>query len=149
MKRILVLSVLVVSGFATGCNVEGVPVELSKACNAENDKKTIEVAGILEDKRGVFCSNTSGRMECGYKLVEKAGDEKGLSADIEVGSGSNAAEKPERGFKKEDLKIRDNEGDLIPLGDGVRLTGKLTTAPNEAQPEHSVCYLQVYKIVKQ
>lgn len=145
-----ILFVLAVGLFAAACGeTTGVPTEFAKACDVENDKKHIEVSGILEDRKGIFCSNTSGRMECGYKLVQNAGDEKGLSSDIAVGSGSNAAEKPEKGYKIEDLKIRDNAGNLIKLGDKVSLTGKLTTAPNAANPEHSVCYLQVNKIVKQ
>jgi len=146
MKYSLLLAVTAALLFVSGCNTKGEPVEFASACNVENNKKTIEVSGILIEKGGIFCSNTSGRMECGYKLVQTVGDDKGFSADIEVGTGANTGEKPPSGFKREDLKIRDNAGEFVKLGDRVKLTGMLTTVKDATDPSGGVCYLKVYKI---
>jgi hypothetical protein len=144
MKNIFLLAVVSASLLVSGCNVVGEPVAHANACDLGNDGKTIEVSGILEEKGGsIFCSNTSGRMECGYSLLAKAGDKEGISVDLEVGGGANTADKPASGFKREDLKIRDNAGQPVKLGDQVKLTGKLTSAK---QPSGNVCYLKVYKI---
>lgn len=146
MKYSFLLTVIASFLFVSGCNTKGEPVEFANACNLENNKKAIEVSGILIEKGGIFCSNTSGRMECGYKLVQKAGDNDGFSADIEVGTGANTGEKPPSGFKREDLKIRDNAGELVKLGDKVKLTGMLTSVKDATDPSGGVCYLKVYKI---
>src|SRR5512141_3111738 len=118
--RYFALFMLAAGLLTAGCNTKGEPVEFAKACDAANDKKTIEVSGILEEKGGIFCSNTSGRMECGLKLLQKAGDEKGFTADVEIGSSANTMDKPERGYKREDVKIRDNAGNPVKLGDQVK-----------------------------
>ncbi|HQZ94985.1 MAG TPA: hypothetical protein PK108_15165 [Pyrinomonadaceae bacterium] len=144
MKNIFLLTVIAASLFVSACNVVGEPVEYANACDLSNNDKNIEVSGILEEKGGsIFCSNTSGRMECGYSLLAKAGDKEGISVDLEVGGGANTADKPASGFKREDLKIRDNAGQPVKLGDKVKLTGKLTSAKH---PSSTVCYLKVYKI---
>lgn len=124
----------------------GTPVEYSSACNPENNKKYIEVSGILDTKGGVFCSNTSGPLECGFKLLQNAGDEKGISSDITVGSWSNNVEKPESGFKREDVKIRDNNGEFVKLGERVKLTGEITAVEDKTASDGKVCYLKVSKI---
>lgn len=144
MKARVFLILAIVVGLSAGCNTKGEPVDFAKACDLGNDKKTIEISGILDDKGGLYCSNTSGRMECGFKLLQKAGDDKGISSDIEVGSGSNTVDKIESSYKSADLKIRDNAGAPVKVGDNVKLTGKLTTAPDPVNG--GVCFLQVYKI---
>lgn len=147
MKNIFLLTVIAASLFVSACNVVGEPVEYASACDLANNGKTIEVKGILEEKGGsIFCSNTSGRMECGYSLLAKAGDKEGFSVDLEVGGGANTADKPASGFKREDLKIRDNASQPVKLGDNVKLTGKLTTVKDATDPKGGVCYLKVYKI---
>jgi len=124
----------------------GTPVEYSNACNPENNKKYIEVSGILDTKGGVFCSNTSGPLECGFKLLQNAGDDKGISSDITVGTWSNNVEKPESGFKREDVKIRDNNGEFVKLGEKVKLTGEITAVEDKTASDGKVCYLKVSKI---
>ncbi len=124
----------------------GTPVEYSNACNPENNRKYIEVSGILDTKGGVFCSNTSGPLECGFKLLQNAGDDKGISSDITVGTWSNNVEKPESGFKREDVKIRDNNGEFVKLGEKVKLTGEITAVEDKTASDGKVCYLKVSKI---
>jgi hypothetical protein len=121
----------------------GVPTEFAKACSPENEKKYLEVSGFLDDKGGVFCSNRSGRMECSFNLRETPTGEKKLSAYIETGTSANNVEQLPKGYSREDLKIRDNAGNIINLADKVKITGELntTTDPN-------VCFIDVTKIEK-
>lgn len=127
----------------------GEPVEYANACKPENNKKYIEVSGVLETKGGIFCSNTSGPLECGFKLLQNAGDEKGISSDITVGSWANNVEKPERNFTRESIKIRDNNSNFVQLGDKVKLTGEITAVEDKTATDGVVCYLKVGKIEKQ
>lgn len=127
---------------------DGTPVEYADACNPDNNKKYIQVSGVLEAKGGIFCSNTSGPLECGFKLLQDAGDDKGISSDITVGSWSNNVEKPERNFKPEDIKIRDNNSNFVKLGEKVKLTGEITAVADPTAQDGKVCYLKVGKIEK-
>jgi hypothetical protein len=134
--------------FVSACNTTGVPTEFANACAQDLDGKTIEVSGILEPRSMVYCSNRGGRMECPFDLLEAAGSEKKIGADVEVGSGANTVTEIPKGFKKEDLKVRDNAGNQVNLGtDKVKLTGKMLIAP-AAPGGQGVCLMQVYKIEK-
>lgn len=141
------LSILILFGLSTiACNTSGVPTEFANACAQDLDGKTIEVSGFLQPRSSVFCSNRGGRMECPFDFVEMAGSEKKMGADIEVGTGANTVTEIPKGYKKEDLKIRDNAGNQINLGtDKVKLTGKMLIAP-AAPGGQGVCLMQVYKI---
>lgn len=140
------LSIFAAIVFVTGCSTTGVPTEFTNACNADNDKKTLEVIGILQPRTSIYCSNRAGRMECPFDFVEAAGSDKKMTADIATGSGANTVDEIPKGFKKEDLKIRDNAGSPIALGtDKVKLTGKMMIAP-AAPGGQGVCLMQVYKI---
>ena len=146
MKAILLI--IFMACFMSGCSTTGVPTEFASACNQENDGKTLEVSGILQPRSSIFCSNRGGRMECPFDLVESAGSEKKITADIEVGSGANTMDEVPKGFKKEDLKVRDNGGNPIALGsDKLKLTGKMMIAP-AAPGGQGVCLMQVHKIEK-
>ena len=130
--------------FLASCNSKGEPVELSKACSTDYDKKYVEVGGFLDDKGGVFCSNIGGGdVKCGFKLLESPGGEKAMSADIVQGTWANNVEKLERGYKREDIKIRDNSGNIINMADKVRLTGTMMNTPDQ-----KVCLIKVDKIEK-
>ncbi|SRR5215204_2230829 len=145
MKNYLFLAAGFLCLAVAGCNTTGTPVEYSKACTAENDKKTIEISGFLSPRRSVFCSNTGGGpVRCGVNLLETVDSAKdNLSADIERGTGANNIEEVKGSFKKEDIKIHDNGGNIINLADKVRVTGRLNKIPDQDQ-----CYLTVYKIEK-
>ena len=119
----------------------GTPVEFSKACVPENEKKILEVSGFLTPGASVFCSKHGGRMECGFTLAETAGAKKGFGAHIEQGSGANTVDKLKSGYRREDVRIRDSAGNAINLAEKVRLTGKMNVTP-----DLKVCFLQVTKI---
>ena len=145
MKGILV-SALLTAFFVSACNTTGVPTEFANACAQDLDGKTIEVRGVLRPRSSVYCSNRGGRMECPFELVESAGGEKYITADIEVGTGGNTVTEIPKGFKKEDLQVRDNAGNQVGLGtDKLKLTGKMMIAP-AAPGGQGVCLMQVYKI---
>jgi hypothetical protein len=145
MKAILISASLTIF-FVTACNTTGVPTEFANACAQDLDGKTIEVSGILQPRSSVYCSNRGGRMECPFELVQTAGDKNYITADIEVGSGGNTVMEIPKGFKKEDLKVRDSAGNQVNLGsDKLKLTGKMMIAP-AAPGGQGVCLMQVYKI---
>lgn len=119
----------------------GTPVEFSKACVPENEKKIIAVSGFLGPGASVFCSKHGGRMECGLTLAETADAKKGFGAHVEQGSGANTVDKLKSGYRREDVKIRDSAGNVINLAEKVKLTGKMNVTP-----DLKVCFLQVTKI---
>jgi putative hemolysin len=119
----------------------GTPMDFSKACALENEKKVVEINGFLSAAGSVFCSNRGGRMECGFKFTEAPGAGKGITAYVEQGSGANTVDKLKSGYKREDVKIRDNAGNLINLSEKIKLTGKLNVTP-----DLSVCFIDVTKI---
>ena len=143
MRTINIVVILITTSFLVGCTREAVPVELSKVCVADNEKKYISTSGFLDDKGGVFCSSIGGRMDCGFAVLAGPGGDKVFSADIEQGSGSNEVEKLDRGYKKEDIKIHDNTGAILKPSDKVTLTGEMSIAP-----DGSVCFMKVDKIEK-
>jgi len=145
MKIYFILAIIFTVCLAAGCNTTGVPVEYSKACTGENDKKYIEVSGFLSPRRSVYCSNTGGGpVRCGVNLLETVDSEKdNLSADIERGTSANNIEEIKGSFKKEDIKIHDNNGNIINLAEKFKVTGTLNKIPDKDQ-----CYLTVSKIEK-
>ena len=144
--RIIFGLVFAVSAFVSACGVNGEPVEFSKACDLANDGKYLQVSGVLTPRGSIFCSNRGGRMECPFDLFEAAGSQNKMTADIEVGSGANTMDEVPKGFKREDLKVRDNAGNPMALGgDVAKFTGKMMIAP-AAPGGQGVCLMQVYKI---
>src|SRR5215212_7572332 len=146
MKIFSSLAVLTLILIFAGCNsrpTTGVPTEFAKACSPETEKKYLEVGGFLDDKGGVFCSNRSGRMECSFNLRETPTGEKKLSAYIQTGTSANSVEQLPKGYSREDLKIRDNAGNIINLADKVKITGELNTTSDP-----NVCFINVTKIEK-
>lgn len=137
------------AAFAVGCNQTGTPVEYSKACDLENEKKYIEVSGYLSDKGGIFCSNTGGGpMRCGLKLLETPTSEKGFTADLEQGNWANNIEQVPKNYKSENIKIRDNNSEYISMDQKVKLVGRMNVAKSP-DGKADVCYLTVTKIEKQ
>jgi hypothetical protein len=144
MKNYLFVMLIMICFAVSGCNTKGVPVAFANACGMDNDDKVIEVNGYLDDKGGVYCSNTGGGpVRCGFKLSEKPDSEPTFSADIERGTWANNVEELKSGYTKEDIKIRDNESNVIDLAKPVKLTGTLHTTE-----DRKVCYLTVSKIEK-
>ena len=69
--------------------------------------------------------------------------EKAMSADIVQGTWANNVEKLERGYKREDIKIHDNSGNIINMAEKDRLTGTMMNTPDQ-----KVCLLKVDQIEK-
>lgn len=144
MRIYLILVVAVASMIFSACEQPATPMEFGSICTPENDGKAASVSGYFYDDGHMFCSNTSGRMECSVKFVARPGDEKGFSAEIEQGSYANDIEKVESSYKTSDIKIHDNTGAILSLADKVKITGKISTTP-----DNSVCFVTVRKIGKQ
>ena len=147
IKGIFLLVAAIV--FVTSCgSPQGKPTDLTTACSPENEKQYLEVSGYIVPRSSVFCSNIGGgRLECGFDFSDSANGEKKMGAEIEQGSGANTVDKLPSGYKKEDIKIRDNGGNVIALGDKVKVTGKMSIAP-AAPGGQGVCFMQVEKIEK-
>jgi hypothetical protein len=117
------------------------PIDFVNSCKIENDKKYVEISGYLNDKGGIFCSNTGGRMDCGFTLNENLNGGNEMRVDIEQGSGSNEIEKLESGYRRSDIKLHDNSGSVISLSDKVRITGEMNVLP-----DGKFCFIEVSKI---
>jgi hypothetical protein len=142
-KRALFLSITAMILVAACAEKHAEPIDFANACKIENEKKYVQISGFLTDNGSVYCSNTGGRMDCGFDLTETPNAKKGLRADIAQGSGANSVEKFESSYKKEDIKIHDNSGSLVKLGEKVKLTGTMNV-----MPDGSFCFLVVDKIEK-
>lgn len=135
--------------FATACGTpQGKPIDLASACAPENEKQYLEVSGYIVPRSSIFCSNIGGgRLECGLDFSDAANGERKMGAEIEQGTGANTIDKLPSGYKKEDIKIRDNAGNPIALTDKVKVTGKMSVAP-AAPGGQGVCFMKVEKIEK-
>jgi hypothetical protein len=144
MKTIFLLLIFSVMVLSAACKKDAVPVELSKICSPDNEKKYMVTSGYLDDRGSIFCSNIGGgRLDCGMDVIANPGGIKVFGADIEQGTGADEIEKLPSGYKKEDIKIHDNGGNVINLSDKLTLTGQMSIAP-----DGSVCFMEVDKIEK-
>lgn len=142
MRKVLFLLTLVLALTGFGCNKTGVPTEFSNACSLENNFKVLEVEGFLTDGGGVSCSNSTGPMKCSLKLTAAPGDETRMNVYIEVGTWPNEIEKLSDGYKTEDIKIHDDDGNLVKLGEKLKITGELRAA------DAKTCWINVTKITR-
>lgn len=135
---ILILGSAIV--FAGCAAKKGEFIESSKLCDPSNDGKYVETRGVILPPSSVFCSNIgSSRVNCPFDISDKAGGEKLFRVDIGEGTGANTLDKLNSGYKKTDIKIRDNSGAPVALGsDNLQFTGKLSVTPDRA-----VCFVNV------
>jgi len=143
LRKLIAVSILFAGLFLAGCKKDAVRAELSNICSPDNEKKYVVTSGYLDPGGAVFCSNTGGRMDCGLDVIANPGGKRVFGADIEQGSGASEIEKLPSGYKKEDIKIHDNNGGAINLSEKVTLTGQMSIAP-----DGSVCFMEVDKIEK-
>lgn len=141
MKVFIILNFLATLFLTASCNSKDVPVEIAGACAAENDGKLIEVMGHVTPSLSVFCSGTSGRTECVFLLKETSAGEKEIRVNIEQGTSANAVEKPESSYTKDNIRMRDDNGNLMNLAEKARLTGIMRVSA-----EAGVCNMKVTKI---
>ena len=130
MKQVCILAVIVVSSIFAACSKTAVPVDISKVCAAKYDDQYPHVTG-------------GGRLDCSLDVIATPGGNRVFGAEIEQGSGASEIEKMPSGYKKEDIKIHDNSGNVIKLSDKVNLTGEMSIAS-----DGSVCFMEVDKIEK-
>lgn len=144
MRKLAILNLLILLLFAFGCNKVAVPVEISKACVDENDRKYVEVSGFFYPPEKVMCSNVRNRgvMRCEIQLRETPPGVTYLLVEIEEGRGSNNFEKPEKFYSPDFLRISDNKGGRVKFSDKVWLTGQMHTGA-------SPCYMTVTKIARE
>lgn len=144
MKQVCILAVILVCSIFVGCSKTAVPVDISKVCSPDNEKKYVQTSGFLDDKGSIFCSNIGGgRLDCSLDVIASPGGARVFGAEIEQGSGSSEIEQLPSGYKKDDIKIHDNSGAVIKMSDKVTLTGQISIAP-----DGSVCFMEVDKIEK-
>lgn len=119
------------------------PLAFAEVCAAGTDKKTVVTEGYLRPGVTMMCSNTGGGpVTCGLSLFDPQGGDRKISAYVEQGTGKSEIEKPPSGYKKEDLKLRAEDGSLVGPDDRLRVTGRVTNGNN-------VCFLNVSKVEKQ
>jgi hypothetical protein len=142
MRKLLFLLTIAAALIGFGCDKTGVPTEFSNACSLENDYKILEVEGFLTDGGGVSCSNSTGPMKCSLKLMAAPGDEKRMNVYLEMGTWANEMEKLSDGYKAEDIKVHGDDGNLVKLGEKLKITGELRAA------DANTCWINVTKITR-
>ena len=148
MTRSVIVTVFVLLTTLACGAPQGTPTDLASACNPDNEKKYLEVGGYIVAGSSVFCSNIGGgRLECGLDFSDAPDGQRKMGAEVAQASGANAIEKLPSGYKKEDIKIRDNAGNVISLNDKVRVTGKMSIGPGSGGTP-GVCFMTVEKIEK-
>ena len=81
-------------------------------------------------------------MDCSLDLLPSPGGESVFGAEIEQGSGASEIEKFESGYKRDDLKIHDDEWRPHKAFGQGPLTGKMSVVPG------STCFMEIDKIEK-
>ena len=142
--KIFAFLIIAAAGLLSSCAAtKGEPIDAAKLCDVANDGKYVEAKGVIAAPRSVLCSNIGGGpVKCPFDILESPGGANRFRVDIEQGSGANTVDKLGSGYKKEDIKIRDNDGNPIGLeNDVMRFTGKLMVSPDA-----KVCLINVDKI---
>ena len=151
MRIYLFLSTVLFCVAISGCASKAVPVEFSKACDVENDRKNIELIGFFDAKGDIVCSNIGGgAVTCNYDFKDAIASDKTITSYIEKGRSANQVETQEKLFKRENVKIHDNSGNIIGLDEKVKITGLLRSMKDtdiKGNP-HVSCLLTVSKIEK-
>jgi hypothetical protein len=129
--------------FAACAAKQGEQMAFPTTCHDADDGKYVAITGYLTDGGSLYCSNTGGRMDCNFTLTEKPDGGAKILASIEQGSGASSVEDFGDSYKKSDLKIHDNSGGMVKVGDKVTLTGKFSVIPGG-----SSCFITVDKIEK-
>ena len=128
----------------TACSAkQGEPMAFPTTCNDTDDGKYAAITGYLTDGGSLYCSNTGGRMDCNFTLTEKPDGGAKILASIAQGSGASSVEDFGKSYKKSDLKIHDNSGGMVKVGDKVTLSGKFSVVPGG-----SSCFITVDRIDK-
>lgn len=147
MNKIIIAIIIAVFTF-TACGEKPIAVEYANLCQPENDKKTISVNGYLNTGTMMSYSTSGSSKTASLNFSAEPKGEKFILATFPVGTGSNEMEELPRGFKKEDLKLKTNDGATVGMNDKVRLTGIATTKSDALNAAVQPCYLKVTQIDK-
>ena len=125
----------------TSCTSEPVFAKAEDLCNKEYKKKEVITEGILIVPSSFYTmgSTVTLMLEASNKARVPSIVFLNYNKDKEK---KNMIEPLEDGFAEEDIKIYDNDGNLIKLGEKVRITGELTGGSKD------YCELWVHKIEK-
>jgi hypothetical protein len=137
------IMVLCLIAMAACASKPGEPMAFPTTCNEADDGKYVAITGYLTDDGSVYCSATGGRMDCNLTLTEKPDGGAKILASVAQGTGKSSIEDFGSSYKKSDLKIHDNSGGMVKIGDKVTLTGKFSVIPGG-----SSCFITVDKIDK-
>ncbi len=138
MKKYIALALFLLSACASTPPIE---MNINDICRLENNGKKITTVGYITSPNWIFCSNTSGRMECGMNLTATPNGEKIATADIKEGSGKNAVRNPK---KYKPLQFKDAHGQTFGDDTHVKLTGKLTSTEDSVS-HNPICYIEVFE----
>jgi hypothetical protein len=116
-------------------------VNFPVSCTDANEKKYVQIAGYITDQGVVYCSSTGERVECSFTITETPGSSNALRVTIVQGTGANSVEKLSGAYTRENIKIRDNSGNLVKIGDQAKFTGTINP-----MPDGGICILSVDKI---
>jgi hypothetical protein len=144
MKRIIL--VMIVSGFAAGCNYTGKPVEFANLCDKANNREYIEVTGFFRNTGSAMCSKSGNEpMRCPIGFADKP-EAVPAMAYIDLGSGASSIEN----IEGKGLTIRDVNKQDISNNDKVKVTASLLVYDTPPQPDAKYvnCSITVKKIEK-
>lgn len=124
---------------------DGIAVEYANVCALENNNKRVTTEGYLVLGSSTFCSGKKGDVSCRLDFMEKPESTKDFTAYVTEGTGANQMEKLPRSYKRDDLKLRANDGSMVSPQDKVRVTGEVISVKTGATGEIS-CSITVKKI---
>lgn len=123
-----------------------VPVAFSNACQKENDNIYVSVEGYLSTGTSLFCSSQDGTRTCGLELLDSPDGTNKISVYVEEGIGNSQMEALPKNYSKENLKVRDINGQVVGAKDRIRVVGIARNGNDGADSSFSVCYINVEEI---
>ena len=128
MKNIFyLLSCCLIFSSITSCSSEPEKVNACELCVEKYKKEIVTTEGIVVLPQSFYTTGGSVTL-----FLKDNCSTKSPSISIKsYGEKKNTIEKLADGYKEEDVKIYDNEGHIVKLGDRIRVTGKLVGASNE------------------
>lgn len=123
-----------------------IPVAFNNACQKENNNVYISVEGYLSTGTSVLCSSRDGTRTCGLELADSPNGTNKISIYLEEGTGKNQMEPLPKSYSKENLKIRDRDGQVHSAQDRVRVIGIAKSGNDVVNSSYAVCYINVQEI---
>ena len=128
MKNVLyILSCCIILSFITSCSSEPLKVNACELCNEKYKKEMVTTEGIVVLPESFYTTGGSVTL-----FLKDNCQVKSPSISIKTfGEKKNSMEKLTSGYTEEDVKIYDNNGTIVKLGDRIRVTGKLVGASKQ------------------